>query len=193
MAAVARKGGKRIGYIRVSADDQNTERQLDGMELDRTFTDKLSGKDTDRPALKAALDYLRDGDVLVVHSFDRLARNLMDLLSTVKDLNSRGIVVEFHKENLIFTGDDSPMSMLLMSVMGAVSAFERAMIRERQREGISIAKRNGVYKGRKHALNAEQAATLRQRAAAGEQKAALAREYGVSRKTLYDYLAATTA
>jgi DNA invertase Pin-like site-specific DNA recombinase len=189
MAAAARRGGKRIGYIRVSSDDQNTERQLDGIELDKTYTDKLSGKDLQRPQLQAALDYARDGDVLVVHSMDRLARNLIDLRKTVNDLNHRGIVVEFHKERLVFTGDDSPMSVLLMSMLGAVSEFERSLIRERQREGIAIAKRNGVYKGRKRSLDAEQITTLRERVASRDQKASLAREYGISRKTLYDYLA----
>lgn len=190
MTAAARKGGKRIGYVRVSSDDQNTERQLDGVELDKVYTDKLSGKDTNRPQLKAALEYLRDGDVLVVHSMDRLARNLMDLRTTVRDLNAKGIVVEFYKEHLTFTGDDSPMSVLLMSMLGAVSEFERAMIRERQREGIAIAKRNGVYRGRKPSLTPEQAQELRQKASTGANKAALARDYGVSRKTLYEYLGA---
>src|ERR1039458_6986099 len=104
----ARRGSKRIGYIRVSSVDQNTVRQLDGVELDKVFTDKASGKDTNRPQLKAALDYVRDGDVLVVHSMDRLARSLADLLQLVEMLNKRGVVVEFVKEGLVFTGDDSP-------------------------------------------------------------------------------------
>ena len=131
----ARRGGKRIGYVRVSSVDQNTVRQLDGVPVDKDFTDKASGKDTNRPQLQAALDYLRDGDVLVVHSMDRLARNISDLLHTVETLNRRGVVVEFVKESLTFTGDDSAMSKLMLTIMGGVAEFERAMIRERQLEG----------------------------------------------------------
>ena len=99
----AKRSGKRCGYVRVSSIDQNTVRQLDGVQLDRVFTDKASGKDTNRPQLKAAMEYLRDGDVLVVHSMDRLARNIADLLHTVETLNTRGVVVEFVKESLTFT------------------------------------------------------------------------------------------
>src|ERR1700721_843936 len=140
MVAAAHKG-KRIGYIRVSSVDQNTERQLDGVQLDKTFTDKASGKDTKRPQLQAALDYLRDGDVLVVHSMDRLARNLDDLRKIVLGLTERGVVVEFVKEHLTFTREDNAMSKLLLSVMGAFAEFERSLISERQREGIALAKK----------------------------------------------------
>jgi DNA invertase Pin-like site-specific DNA recombinase len=173
----------------VSIIDQNTERQLDGVELDKTFTDKASGKDTNRPQLKAALDYLRDGDVLTVHSMDRLARNLMDLRRIVQDLTGKGIAVRFEKENLTFTGEDSPMANLLLSLLGAVSEFERAMILERQREGIAIAKTKGVYKGRKPSLNKDRVAELRKRVSSGKANiAALAREFKVSRTTLYKHL-----
>jgi DNA invertase Pin-like site-specific DNA recombinase len=99
---LAKRGGKRIGYVRVSIIDQNVVRQLDGVQLDKVFTDRASGKDTNRPQLKAALEYLRDGDVLVVHSMDRLARNITDLLHTVEDLIKLGVVVEFVKEALTF-------------------------------------------------------------------------------------------
>jgi len=184
----ARRGGKRIGYIRVSTLDQNTERQLDGVELDKKFTDKASGKDTKRPQLQAALDYLRDGDVLVVHSMDRLARNLDDLRRIVLGLAERGVVVEFAKEHLTFTGESNAMSKLLLSVMGAFAEFERSLIRERQREGIALAKKAGVYKGRKPSLTVERVEQLCARVAAGEKKAALAREFGISRETLYCYL-----
>jgi DNA invertase Pin-like site-specific DNA recombinase len=183
----ARRGGKRVGYIRVSSIDQNTERQLDGVELDKTFTDKVSGKDVNRPQLKAALDYLRDGDVLVVHSMDRLARNLVDLRTLVDGLTGRGVQVEFVKERLSFTGEDTLAAKLLLNVMGAVAEFERAMLKERQREGIAIAKKAGVYRGRKPSLTAERVAELRRRISAGEKKAALAREFGISRETLYQY------
>ena len=187
MTAAARRHSKRVGYIRVSTLDQNTERQLDGQELDKVFTDKASGKDTKRPQLLAALDYLREGDCLIVHSMDRLARNLDDLRRIVLGLTSKGVLVEFVKERLTFTGEDSAMSQLLLSVMGAFAEFERSLIRERQREGIALAKKAGVYKGRKPSLSAERATELRERVKAGEKKAALAREFGISRETLYQY------
>ena len=187
----ARRGGKRIGYVRVSSMDQNELRQLDGVQLDKKFTDKASGKDTKRPQLQTALEYLRDGDVLVVHSMDRLARNLDDLRRIVTELTGRGVVVEFVKEQLTFTSEDNAMSKLLLSVMGAFAEFERALIKERQREGIALAKQKGVYKGRKPSLNPEQVKTLRARVKAGETRASLAREFGISRETVYQYAPVT--
>ncbi|TSA80594.1 recombinase family protein [Deinococcus detaillensis] len=183
--------GKRLGYLRISSLDQNTDRQLEGMTLDKTFTDKASGKDARRPQLLALLDYTRDGDVVLVHSLDRLARNLDDLRRIVQSLTDKGARVEFLKEGLAFTGDDSAMSQLLLNVMGAFAEFERSLIRERQREGIGLAKKKGIYKGRKKSLDAEQVTHLKARVQAGEGKAALAREFGVSRATVYQYLAST--
>ena len=180
--------GKRVGYIRVSSVDQNTVRQLEGIRLDRVFTDKASGKDTKRPQLEAMLEFVREGDAVVVHSMDRLARNLDDLRCVVMGLTKRGIKVEFVKESLTFTGEDSPMATLLLNVMGSFAQFERELIKERQREGIAIAKKNGVYKGRKPSLTPEQAAELRKRVAAGEKKAGIARDFNISRETLYQYL-----
>lgn len=180
--------GQAIGYMRVSTVDQNTQRQLEGIQLDRVFEDKASGKDTKRPALGDLLQFVREGDTVIVHSMDRLARNLDDLRRIVKELTQKGVKVRFIKESLIFTGEDSPMSNLLLSVMGAFAEFERALIRERQMEGIAIAKKNGKYKGRKKALTPDQINTLRQRIASGDKKAELAREFKVSRETLYQYL-----
>jgi DNA invertase Pin-like site-specific DNA recombinase len=191
LQAAVGQGGKRVGYIRVSSLDQNEVRQLDGIELNKIFADKASGKDTKRPQLQACLDYLRDGDVLVVHSMDRLARNLDDLRRIVADLTHRGVQVQFMKEQLIFNGEDSAMSKLLLSVMGAFAEFERALLRERQREGIAIAKKKGVYKGRKLSLTPERVQELRARVASGEKKAVLAREFGISRETLYQYAPVT--
>ncbi len=182
--------GQRVGYIRVSSFEQNPERQLDQVKLDRLFTDKASGKDTRRPELEALLAFVREGDTVVVHSMDRLARNLDDLRRLVQDLAKRGIRIEFIKEGLTFTGEDSPMATLMLSVMGAFAEFERALLRERQREGITLAKQRGAYKGRKKALGTEQALILRNRVQAGESKAQLAREFGISRETLYQYLRA---
>lgn len=142
----------RVGYIRVSSVDQNTVRQLDGVGVDRVFTDRASGKDTARPKLEEMLAFVRDGDTVLVHSMDRLARNLDDLRRVVRTLTGKGVRVEFVKENLTFTGEDSPMATLLLSVMGAFAEFERALILERQREGITAAKQRGVYTGRTPAL-----------------------------------------
>lgn len=182
--------GQRIGYVRVSTLDQNPDRQLEQVPVDRTFTDKASGKDTARPQLDALLYFARDGDTVVVHSMDRLARNLDDLRRLVRALTGRGVRIEFVKEQLTFTGEDSPMATLLLSVMGAFAEFERALIRERQREGIALAKQRGVYRGRKKALSDEAVAELHRRVAAGEQKAQVARDLGISRETLYQYLRA---
>jgi DNA invertase Pin-like site-specific DNA recombinase len=174
--------------VRVSTEVQNLDRQLDGVVVERVFADTVSGKDTRRPQLEALLGYVRDGDTVVVHSMDRLARNLDDLRRLVRELTGRGVSVEFVTEGLTFTGDDSPMATLLLSVMGAFAEFERALIRERQAEGIAQAKKRGAYKGRKKVLTPEQVVDIRARAEAGEAKAALAREYGVSRETLYQHL-----
>ncbi len=179
--------GQKIGYIRVSSTDQNTERQLDGLQLDRTFTDKVSGKSTDRPQLQEMLRFVRDGDHLFVHSMDRLARNLIDLRQMVQELTKRGVRITFVKEGLTFNGEDAAMSVLLLSVMGAVAEFERAIIKERQAEGIRIARQKGVYKGRKAALTEEQIEEVKQKIAAGIPKAKIAREYKCSRETIYKY------
>jgi len=127
---------------------------------------------------------------VLVHSMDRLARNLDDLRRTVRTLTGKGVRVEFVKEHLTFTGDDTAMATLLMSVMGAFAEFERALIRDRQREGIALAKQRGAYRGRKPALNQAQIAQLTERAAAGDAQTALAREFGISRETVYQYLRA---
>jgi DNA invertase Pin-like site-specific DNA recombinase len=141
--------GQRIGYVRVSSFDQNPGRQLDQVQVDKLFTDKASGKDTQRPQLDALLSFAREGDTVIVHSMDRLARNLDDLRRLVQTLTKRGIRIEFVKECLSFIGEDSPMANLLLSVMGAFAEFERALIGERQREGIALAKQRGAYRGRK--------------------------------------------
>lgn len=181
--------GQVVGYVRVSTLDQRTERQLEGVTLDKLFEDKASGKDTARPQLQAALEHLREGDTFICHSMDRLARNLDDLRGIVKGLTGKGVEVRFLKEGLTFTGEDSPMANLLLSMLGAVAEFERSLIRERQREGIAIAKTKGIYKGRKKMLTEEQVGALvRQAKEPGQNKAALAKEYGISRETLYQYL-----
>jgi len=180
--------GQRIGYIRVSTLDQHTERQLDGIEVDKTFTDKVSGKDTKRPQLELLMSFVRSGDTVFVHSMDRLARNLDDLRRIVQTLTGRGVRIEFVKEHLSFTGEDSPMANLMLSVMGAFAEFERALLKERQREGIAMAKQRGAFRGRKKSLSQAEVAEMRQRIEAGTSKAQVAREYGISRQTLYQYV-----
>jgi DNA invertase Pin-like site-specific DNA recombinase len=190
-AAAARKHNKLVAYVRVSSVDQNVDRQLEtiaALSPDKVFTDKCSGKDTKRPQLEAMFSYVREGDTLVVHSLDRLGRNLDDLRKLVSQCNGRGIAVKFIKENLTFTGDDNAMSKLLFNMLGSFAEFERSLIRERQREGIALAKKAGVYRGRKPSLSANQADDLRKRVASGGKKAVLAREFGISRETLYQYL-----
>ena len=180
--------GQRIGYIRVSTIDQTEARQLEGVEVARVFTDKASGKDAKRPQLEMLMSFVRTGDTVVVHSMDRLARNLGDLRRIVQTLTGRGVRIEFVKERLSFTGEDSPMANLMLSVMGAFAEFERALIHERQREGITLAKQRGVYKGRRKSLAQPDVVRLRERLASGISKAEAAREFGISRQTLYQYL-----
>ena len=184
--------GQDIGYIRVSTIDQNTARQLDGEKLDRIFEEKASGKDAKRPILKECLEYLRAGDTLHVHSIDRLARNLQDLLAIVKQLKKKNVTIRFHNERLEFTGksDDNKgdaFQELQLHIIAAVAQFERNLILERQREGIQIAKREGRYKnvGRKACLSDDDISTIRQRINNGEKIAHLAREFGISRQTIY--------
>ncbi|MFJ4051557.1 recombinase family protein [Pseudomonas hunanensis] len=137
-----------VGYIRVSSVDQNTDRQLDGVHIGKRFEEKVSGATMERPQLQAAMDFCREGDTLHVHSIDRLARSMADLISIVQKLNTKGVAVRFHKENMTFTGDDNPMQTLMFNMLGAFAQFEREVIKERQREGIAKAKAKGVYKGR---------------------------------------------
>jgi DNA invertase Pin-like site-specific DNA recombinase len=186
--------GQRVGYVRVSSVDQNTARQLDGFDLDKVFEDKASAKDANRPKLKACLAHLREGDTLIVHSMDRLARNLMDLRTIVDDLTTRGVAVQFVKESLTFTRDASSMSKLLLNVMGAFAEFERELIRERQREGIAVARKAGKFaKDRAKKLTSEQVQEIQAMVAAGTKKARIADAYGISRETLYVYLRAAAS
>lgn len=182
--------GQTVGYVRVSSLDQNTARQLDGIHTDNTFTDKASGKDTQRPQLQAMLEFVRAGDTVLVHSMDRLARSLGDLEGIVKGLTGRGVAVCFVTQNMTFTGDDAPMNTLMLQLLGAVGQFERSLILERQREGIAGAKIKGVYKGRKASLSPAQVGELRALVAGGMPKAQAAVKLGVSRTTVYAALSA---
>ena len=179
---------KKIGYIRVSSLEQNPDRQLEGVALDKVFRDKASGKDQKRPELSALLDYVRDGDQVFVHSMDWLARNLDDLRAIVLQLNQKQVSLQFLQEQLTFNGEDGPMARLLLSIMGAFAEFERALIKERQKEGITLAKKKGIYRGRKPVLSSSQIYELKQKVAGGFKKIDLANQMGISRYTLYKYL-----
>nr|WP_319527493.1 recombinase family protein [Pseudomonas laurentiana] len=170
-----------IAYIRVSTIDQNTDRQLDGMTFDKTFTDKLSGSDTNRPQLIAMIEWVREGDVVHVHSIDRLARSMSDLLKIVADLNAKGVAVRFHKEDMTFTGEDSPMQKLMLNMMGSFAQFEREVMKERQREGIAKAKEKGVYKGRTKTIDDSAILAL---LAEGKTVRAIAAELGINPSTV---------
>lgn len=181
-------GTQRVGYTRISTTDQNPARQLADVDLDKLFADESSGAHTARPALAECLRYVREGDELVVHSMDRLARNLADLRRMVTELTDRGVTVTFHTERLTFGAVANPMNTLLLSVIGAVAEFERSLIRERQREGIAAAKQRGVYKGRKPAMTPQRARMLREQFAAGRSARDLAIDFQVSPETIYRYL-----
>ncbi len=180
--------GKSIGYIRVSTVEQNTSRQLEGIALDKEFIDKCSGKDTNRPSLQLMLDYVHDGDIVYVHSMDRLARNLEDLRKIVSILAEKKVRIQFVKESLIFNGEDSPMANFMLNIMGAFAEFERALIRERQKEGIAIAKKDGKYRGRSKCLTHEQLQEIKQLVADRYKKTEIAEKFGISRDTLYRYI-----
>ena len=181
-----------VGYARVSSVDQNLDRQLERLRsenVEKLFMDKASGKDTGRPEFQAMMNYLRDGDVLLVCSMDRLARNLFDLLDVTKQLQNKGVTIRFLKENIELspTGETSAISKLLLAMMGAVAEFERSLIRERQREGIALAKARGAYLGRKP-LDPNTITEAKRQVALGIPKSKVARDLKISRTSLYRYL-----
>lgn len=187
-----------VGYIRVSSADQNADRQLDGITFDRVFIDTASGKTKDRPQLQELLSYVRHGDTVIVHSLDRLARSLDDLISIINQLNQKGVIFKSIKDNLTFDGiKNNPMDKFFLHILGAVAELERALIRERQREGIAKAKQRGVYTGRKPSLTADKIAIIEERLAEKEKDLqsyksisyqSIADEIGVSLATLNRYL-----
>ena len=142
----------KVAYKRVSTVEQNTDRQLAHIKInfDKVFEDKTSGKNTDRPQLRAMIDYVREGDEIYIHSLDRLARNNNDLQNLVKELTSKGVSLHFVKENLNFSRDKEQTSigLLMFQMLSIFAEFERNLIKERQKEGIAKAKEKGKYKGR---------------------------------------------
>ena len=181
---------QKIGYVRVSTVDQHTDRQLSGLVLDRVFTEHASGKNVgDRPALNEMLAFIREGDDVYVHSMDRLARNLRDLLSLVEQINGKGVTLHFVTENLSFQPnvDANPMATLMLSLLGAVAQFERSLLLERQREGIAKAKARGAYKGRKP-LSPELLEKAKVLRASGMSLVNVAKELGCGKSALYKHL-----
>jgi len=180
-----------IGYRRVSSLEQNLERQLDGIHLDVEFEDKKSGKDRERPELENMMKMVWKGDTVMVHSIDRLARNMVDLLTIVKELVARDVKITFVKEGLTFTGDDTDMfKSLMLKMLGAFAEFERDLSKSRQREGIELKKAAGGYKGkgRKKTITAEMVAEMKVRIEAGEKKTKIASDMGISRESIYKLL-----
>ena len=180
-----------FNYIRVSSALQNTDRQLVNVFCDREYKDKLSGKDINRPQLQAMLDNLRSGDIINVHSMDRLARNVQDLLKLIDIIINKGAVIKFHKENLTFEANKKTdaFQKLMLTLLGAVSEFEREIILERQREGIAIAKSKGKYKGGQKKLSEEQIKEIK--ALVKEKRlpvTEIARQYKITRQTVYNLI-----
>jgi DNA invertase Pin-like site-specific DNA recombinase len=176
-----------VGYVRVSSVNQNTERQDLG-EVDKIFTEKLSGKDTKRPELLAMIDYVRDGDTIVVYSIDRLARDLRDLQDIISKLNDKGVAITFLSEKLTFgAGVDDALAKLQLQMMGAFAEFERNIIRKRQAEGITKAKERGVYTNRKRktTIDYEKVKSLRNE---GLSTYKIAAQMGISRMSVHRIL-----
>lgn len=182
--------GRSVGYARVSSADQNLDRHLAAVgDVDQVFTDHASGGSRD--GLEAMRRHVRVGDTVKVRSLDRLARSVVDLAQLVEELVTKGVRVEFVKERLTFepaAGDD-PFATFQLHMLGSVAQLERSLIRERQREGIALAKQRGVYDGRARRLSDEEVTTLRAMDAAGVPRAKIARDLGCSRRLIYDVLA----
>ena len=179
-----------FNYIRVSTTDQNTGRQLLDVLCDRIYEEKISGKDTNRPQLQAMLSNIRFGDIINIHEMSRLARNTRDLLNLVEEITAKGATIIFHKENLTFKGDgkQDPYQKMMMTMLGAVAELERNLILERQREGIALAKLHGKYKGGQPKLTAQQVEEIKSLVNNRTPITQIARQYNISRRTVYNYL-----
>lgn len=180
--------GKRIGYIRVSTIEQNPERQLDGIELDKRFIDYASGSTMNREELNRMLAYIREDDHIFIHSLDRLGRSVKDLQNIVSDLIKSKITVHFVKEGLVFDGKNNPMSNLMLTILAAIAEFELARMKERQMEGIARAQAAGKYKGRKSKYTKTMIEKITAAMQTRKSKTEIAQELGISRESLYKYL-----
>ncbi len=174
-----------VGYIRVSSQGQNTDRQLADIKLDKEFVDMVTGSTKDRKGLNECLAYVREGDRLVVHSIDRLARNLQDLQELVNTLINKGVSVQFIKENLTFNAHKDPIATLTLQIMGAFAEFERTMIRSRQKEGITQARLSGKHLGRKPKVDNKFRKVVKEKVESCQSIRSIAKELGVCRATIY--------
>ena len=173
-----------IGYIRVSTTQQHTDRQLADVQLDKVFEDKASGKNTDRPEFKKLMEYVREGDIIHVHSIDRLARSLPDLRRLIDDWKDHGISVKFHKEGLIFDADNgNAISTLMFSMLGAFAEFERKMMLERQADGYQAARAAGRVPGRGKGRSIDRVG-IKAALAAGCSVRSVAAQFEVSTRTV---------
>ncbi len=174
----------KVGYRRVSSIDQNLDRQE--LDCDKIFEEKVSAGSRNRPALDEMLDWIREEDEIIVHSIDRLARDLQDLQAIVQKVNAKNVTISFLTEGLRFSPyNDDPISKLQLQMMGAFAEFERSIIRKRQAEGIIKAKQLGVYKGRKPSIDVERVKALK---ASGVGGTAIAKELGIGRASVYRVL-----
>ncbi|MDX6758048.1 recombinase family protein [Streptomyces sp. F8] len=185
---MATLAGHLVGYARVSTDDQEAQLQHDALTAagcTRIFTDKASGKNTDRPELTAALDYARPGDTLCVWKLDRFARSLIDLVTLVDSLAARGIGFKVLTGALASIDPNTPDGRLMLQVVGAMAEFERSLIKDRTRAGLDAARAQGRVGGRPAVMDADKLAAAKARKAKGESVTAIAKALGVSRATLY--------
>jgi DNA invertase Pin-like site-specific DNA recombinase len=180
--------GKRIGYIRVSTVDQHPDRQLVDVQLDKKFIEFASASTINRPQLQTMMDFVREDDIVFVHSMDRLSRTVKDLKDVVTFLIEKNVKIKFVKEGLEFGRENSSISMLMLHLLGAFAEFEHAFIRERQLEGVSIAKSKGRYKGGHKKLNESKIEVLRKELLTRKSKTQIAKELGICRQSLYGYI-----
>lgn len=175
----------KIGYVRVSTVDQNEARQVEALKkygIEKWYSEKVSGKDLNRPKLQEMLDFVREGDTIFIHDFSRISRSVKDLLSLIDLLEAKKVHLVSVKENL---DTSTPAGRLMLTMIGAINEFERANLLERQAEGIAIAKAKGKYKGRKAIeINEAFIEGYNKYLARKLSKSALAKELGVSRPTL---------
>lgn len=172
-----------IGYVRVSSVQQNNERQLDGIQLDRVFTEAASGKNAEREQLKAMIAYVREGDVIHCHELSRLGRSVKDTLNIIDEIKAKGASVVFHKEGITAGAEETAASKMMLNVFAAVAQMEREMMLERQAEGIAAAKAAGRIVGRGNGKDVDRVGIVSALAAGGSIRR-IAADFNVSTQTV---------